>query len=625
MGVNFSNRGTMQTKNKLLIIVALMLLTLGIATIINVSLNFRDYSLNSASEKAEMTANLVKDGLTAHMINGVMDNRAYFLNQISNTDDVKALWVVRSKSVIAQYGEGLHNESVRDAIDEKVLQSGEEFKEVKEQADKILLRVTIPYKATAEVNSPNCLSCHDVKRGDTLGAISMEFDITGMRNSGTYTILKILGINLLFMIIALVLINHYVTPYMQFFQNLQDGITKAYSGDFTHEFETSVTGDGKEIVNQINTLFRKMQSTFGDIKYNLGTFIPQGCVTSSDPLYEAKTIIGELSDIYKFKKTIEIDASKTVVYGRIIDVLRTKYNIEHFAFYEVNNITSFRKLVYISTGESICFASVNDDSNLCRAHRTKTDVISTEFIDLCKTCNAEELKYICLPFTINNDHSLIISITAKDLKDINKINSQIPSIKNYLEAAKPVIESRILMDKLRETSLKDAMTGLYNRRFLEEFIDQFMSQAKRSNETYNILMLDVDYFKKVNDTYGHDVGDKVIVEIGKVIRACIREADLAIRYGGEEFVVLLYNASDEGTLNVAKKIHSAFANIIFEVGNGETMQKTMSIGISKYPTDADSIWKCIKFADTALYVAKTTGRNKIVEYAAEMSDNSNLR
>jgi diguanylate cyclase (GGDEF)-like protein len=368
-----------------------------------------------------------------------------------------------------------------------------------------------------------------------------------------------------------------------------------------------------------------MQDTFGDIKYNLGTFIPQGCVSSSDPLYEAKMIIGELSDIYKFKKTIEIDASKTVVYSRITDVLRTKYSIEHFAFYEVNNITGFRKLIYLSAGKSICFDSVNDDSNQCRAHRTKTDVISTEFIDLCKTCDAQDLKYICIPFTVNNDNSLIISITAKDTKDINKINTQIPSIKNYLEAAKPVIESRILMDKLRETSLKDGMTGLYNRRFLEEFIDQFMSQAKRSSEMYSVLMLDVDYFKKVNDTYGHDVGDRVIVEIGKVLQECIRESDLAIRYGGEEFVILLYNASDEGTFNVAHKIHSAFANIIFDVGNGETMQKTMSIGISKFPTDADTIWKCIKFADTALYVAKTTGRNKIVTYTADMSDNSNLR
>ncbi|MDD2789997.1 MAG: GGDEF domain-containing protein [Sulfurimonas sp.] len=615
----------MQTKNRLLIIVTLMLLALGIATIINVSLNFRDYSINSAVDKSKMTANLVKDGLTAHMLNGTMDKRAYFLNQISNTDDVKALWIVRSQNVIKQYGTGFQNESVRDVIDEKVLATGEEFKEIREKADKILLRVTIPYKATAEINSPNCLSCHDVKRGDTLGAISMEFDITSMRNSGMFTILKILGINLLFIVIVLFLINYYVTPYMKLFQNLQDGITKAYSGDFTHEFSTSVSGDGREIVNQINTLFRKMQATFGDIKYNLGTFIPQGCVSSADPLHEAKTIIGELSDIYKFKKTIEIDASKAVVYSRITDVLKTKYKIANFSFYEVNNITSFRKLIYISEGESICLDSVNDDASLCRAHRTKTDVISTEFIDLCKTCNAHDFKYICLPFTINNDNSLVISITANNVNEINKINAQLPSIKNYLEAAKPVIESRILMDKLRETSLKDPMTGLYNRRFLEEFIDQFMSQAKRSNETYSILMLDVDYFKKVNDTYGHDVGDKVIVEIGKVLHDCIREADLAIRYGGEEFVVLLYNASEEGTLNVAKKIHSAFANLIFEVGNGETMQKTMSIGISTFPTDGDTIWKCIKFADTALYVAKTTGRNKIVKYEAQMSDNNNLR
>ena len=615
----------MQTKSKLLIVVTIMLMALGIATIINVSLNFREYSINNAIDKSKMTANIVKDGLTAHMLNGTMDSRAFFLNQISNTEDVKALWIVRSKHVVDQYGEGMHNETVRDAVDEQVLTTGNEYKKVTEEADKILLRVSIPYKATAEHNNPNCLSCHNVALGDTLGAISMEFDITSMRNSGMFTILKILGINLLFIIIALYLINHYVTPYMKLFQNLEDGITKAYSGDFTHEFKTSVSGNAKDIVNQINTLFRKMQATFGDIKYNLGTFIPQGCVSSSDPLYEAKTIIGELSDIYKFKKTIEIDETKAVIYGRITDILKVKYDIEHFTFYEINDKTKSRKLIYMSAERSICFETVNDDANICRAHRTKTDVISTEFIDLCKTCVAKDKKYICIPFTISSEHSLVISILAENIDELNKVNTLIPSIKNYLEAAKPVIESRILMDKLRETSLKDPMTGLYNRRFLEEFIDQFMSQAKRSQETYSILMLDVDYFKKVNDTYGHDVGDSVIVQIGKVLRDSIRDADLAIRYGGEEFVVLLYNANDEGTTAVAQKIHSAFGNLVFDVGNGESMQKTLSIGIAKYPVDGDSIWKCIKFADTALYVAKTTGRNKIVEYKAEMSDNSNLR
>lgn len=169
------------------------------------------------------------------------------------------------------------------------------------------------------------------------------------------------------------------------------------------------------------------------------------------------------------------------------------------------------------------------------------------------------------------------------------------------------------------------MTGLYNRRFLEEFIDKVMSQAQRENETYSVMMLDVDWFKKVNDTYGHDVGDMVIVEIGKVLKENIREADLAIRYGGEEFIVMLHNASEEGALSVASKIHAAFGSLIFDVGSGETMQKTMSIGVSMFPEDGDTIWKCIKFADTALYVAKTTGRNKIVKYAADMSEGENVR
>jgi diguanylate cyclase (GGDEF)-like protein len=616
----------MTSKSKLLFIVTLMLLALGGATIINVSLNFRDYSIKSATEKATMTAAIVKDGLTAHMVNGIMDKRQYFLDQIShNNDEVSSLWLVRSPKVVKQYGEGLNSETVRDAIDKAVLNSGEMITEINERTDQIILRVTIPYIATSNGGNTNCLSCHNVQRGDTLGAVSMEFDITDMRSAGLVTIFKILLLNLFFIIIVLILINHYVTPYMKLFSNMQEGITKAYSGDFTHEFTTTVTGDGKEIIIQLNTLFKKMQETFGNIKYNLSTFIPQGCVSSADPLNEAKTIIGELSDIYKFKKTIELDANKEIVYSRIVDVLQNKYSLKNFSLYEIDTFSKARKLIYISDGESICNDTVNEDIDLCRAHRTKTDVISTEFITLCKECQANKLSYICIPFTINEEHSLIISITTDDETKVNEINAKTPSIKNYLEAAKPVIESRILMEKLRDTSLRDGMTGLYNRRFLEEFIDKVMQQAARENETYTVLMLDVDFFKMVNDTYGHDVGDKVIIEIGKVLKDNIREADLAIRYGGEEFVVMLHNATPEGALKVAQQIHSAFAALSFDVGNGETMHKTISIGMAKFPTDGDTIWKCIKYADTALYVAKTTGRNKIVEYTQEMSQSDSVR
>jgi diguanylate cyclase (GGDEF)-like protein len=209
-------------------------------------------------------------------------------------------------------------------------------------------------------------------------------------------------------------------------------------------------------------------------------------------------------------------------------------------------------------------------------------------------------------------------MTSGNREEVDLMKKNISSIRHYLEAAKPVIESQILMGKLRDTSLRDGMTGLYNRRFLEEVIDKIMSQANRNKETYSVLMLDVDFFKMVNDTYGHDVGDKVIVALAKVLKSSIRESDLAIRYGGEEFVILLSNATDEGTMQVANKIHSGFAALSFDVGSSETLKKTISIGISKFPTDGDTIWKCIKYADTALYEAKNTGRNKIVEFHADM-------
>jgi len=615
----------MQKKSKLLFIVAAMLLTLATATIVNTSLNFRDYSIKHAIDKAKMTAVVVKDGLTAHMVNGIMDKRQYFLDQISSNEKIRALWLVRSEHVTKQYGDGFNNETVRDVIDAEVLETGKIIKKITENSENITLRITIPYKATTN-NSINCLSCHNVKRGDTLGAISMEFDITNMRNSGLITILKILAINLIFTVIVLFLVNYYATPYMKLFSNLQDGIKKAYSGDFTHKFVTTVSGDGENITNQMNTLFRKMQETFGDIKYNLSTFIPQRETSSADPLYEAKTIIKELSDIYKFKKTIELDESQEVIYARITDILKVKYHINSFSLYKINNLAKERKLIYVSKdGVNVCDDIVNKEVLQCRAHRTKTDVISTEFVNLCQTCISNKLEYICIPFQINDDNSLVLSITNEDSKEITRINSLIPSIKNYLEAAKPVIESRILMDKLRDTSLKDGMTGLYNRRFLEEFIDKVMHQALREKETYSVLMLDVDWFKMVNDTYGHDVGDKVIVEIGTLLRNSIRESDLAIRYGGEEFVVMLHNATKDGTMKIAKGIHEKFASLVFDVGNGENIQKTLSIGIANFPTDGDTIWKSIKLADTALYVAKTTGRNKIVLYSSEMSESDDIR
>ncbi|MDO9055534.1 MAG: GGDEF domain-containing protein [Sulfuricurvum sp.] len=605
----------MNANRKILFIVALMLIGLAVATITNVALNFRDYGYNNAIEKSKMTAEIVRDGLTAHMVNGIMDKREFFLGNIANIKDVQSLWIVRADSVIKQYGEGMQNEKPRDAMDRKVLKEGVTVREIREDPKNAVLRVTIPYTATAYGN-PNCLTCHNVQEGDVLGAISMEFNINEIRQTGAMTIAKIFAINVIFIIIALWVTNHYFKPYMKLFDNLQNGIKRARTGDFSFRFTTSLKDAGSEVAEQMNTLFQKMEDTFGGIKHNLNTFASRSNICSSDPLSTAGVIIQELSDVYKFKKTIEHDANKDAVYDRFIYILKEKFHFDHFALYEVDKTTKERKLIHITDHKSFCLPSADKDTLECRAFRTASDVYSTDFPNICANC-AEDKEYSCIPFNINDDLALILSYSAKDTETIEAMNLALPSIKNYFEAAKAVIESRTLMDKLRDSSLRDGATGLYNRRFLEEFIDKSSEQAARSNMSYAVLMIDIDYFKMINDTYGHDAGDVVIKSLSEILVHAIRKADLPVRYGGEEFLVLLHNTTPEGALSVAEKIRTVFNEKKFQFGN-DTVQKTLSIGIAHFPSQADSIWKVIKFADIALYEGKHTGRNRVIEFEARM-------
>lgn len=602
----------MKTNQKILLIVALMLIGLAIATITNVALNFREYGYSNAVEKSKMTAEIVRDGLTAHMVNGVMDKRQFFLGNIAHLKDVQALWIVRSPNVIAQHGEGVPNDRPRDAIDEKVLKNGVTVQQITENSKNATLRVTIPYVASAYEN-PNCLTCHNAKEGDVLGAISMEFNINDVRQTGAMTIAKIFGINLLFLIIALWVTNHYFKPYIHLLENLQQGIKRARTGDFSYRFTTSLKDAGSEVADQMNTLFEKMEETFSGIKHDLNTFMSRSNISCADPLNSTGVIIKELSDVYKFKKTIELDGSKEEIYERFVYVLKERFHFTHFALYEVDKQIKERKLIYITDHESFCHPSVDQDATLCRAYRTSSDVYSTDFPNVCQNCTLENKEYTCIPFNINDDLALILSYSAKDAVTIESYNTALSSIKNYFEAAKAVIESRTLMDKLRDSSLRDGATHLYNRRFLEEFIDKTAEQALRSHIGYSILMIDIDYFKMVNDTYGHDCGDIVIKALAEILQVSVRKADLPIRYGGEEFVVLLHNTTPEGSVQVAEKIRTQFAAKKYQFGS-DTITKTLSIGIAHFPSDADSIWKVIKFADLALYEAKHTGRNRVIEF-----------
>lgn len=600
----------MDSNKKVLMTVTLMLLILAAATIINIAFNFRAYAYESAKDKASMMAEIVRDGLTAHMINGTMEHRHSFLSSVAQAPSVNELWIIRAPSVIKQFGEGYANEKPRDEIDKEVLEQGKAITKIDESAKRATLRATIPYISTAYENT-NCMSCHNAQEKEVLGAISMSFDIDEARSVGFVTILKIFGINLLFIIVALYIINRYTKPYIQMFDQTKTALKKAHKGDFTARIEHNVPKEAIPVTQSFNKLFDSMDKTFGEIKSSLSTFISHH--NDDNPLSEATTIIQELSDVYRFKRTIELDKEKGQIYSRIVHLLKTKFEILHFAFFEVSHTKNQRELIYITHEKSFCSQLSLNNAQECRTFRTKSDIYSSDFPNLCDQCECEKINYICVPYQINDNSSLVLSFSTYDATEYQRIVKLIPTIKQYLETAKPVLESKVLMEILKDSSLKDAQTGLYNRRFLDEFVDKISAQSNRQEQIYGILMVDIDYFKMVNDSYGHDVGDIVIKQLADVLTNEIRESDLAIRFGGEEFLVLLHNPSSEGAIKVAQNIRKKFAQVSIKLDT-EMISKTVSIGVSLFPEDADSIWKVIKFADNALYQAKDNGRDQVVRF-----------
>lgn len=169
-------------------------------------------------------------------------------------------------------------------------------------------------------------------------------------------------------------------------------------------------------------------------------------------------------------------------------------------------------------------------------------------------------------------------------------------------------------ENLISLSIKDSLTGLYNRRYLEDAAEKELKRTGRSKKKFSLIMLDIDNFKNINDTHGHSVGDEVLVNASATIKKSIRDQDVACRYGGEEFVVLLPETGDKGALSCAKKIRKNVEGSFIYSGTNAKVSITISSGIATYPDHGENIDDIIKNADNALYVAKRSGKNKAILY-----------
>lgn len=243
-----------------------------------------------------------------------------------------------------------------------------------------------------------------------------------------------------------------------------------------------------------------------------------------------------------------------------------------------------------------------------------SDYLTQEKVKIVSLPEGERLLF--LPFKREEE---LLSVLWAKLTDTIKPDSL--KEKELLEDSETLVNQLVLglektklYSEVEEKSRFDGLTGLYRRHYFEMRLEEEILRAKRYGTSFSLVFVDIDYFKKLNDTYGHYCGDQILHRLGIILRESVYETDIVARYGGEEFVLLLPRAEPEGVKRKMENLREKIATEEFILDWGK-LKITVSIGLAHYPKDGSTAEEIIRAADQALYFSKEKGRNCLTEYS----------
>ncbi|MCL4471118.1 MAG: GGDEF domain-containing protein [Sulfuricella sp.] len=597
-------------------VVLLVLVAVGLYTL-------REFSLYTAERHARSVAETVKASLTESMVNGTISKRPQFLERLKDVPGVQGVRVIRAPAVDKQFGQGISLERSKDEGEAEVLEHGQPVFKTAEKNGSQVFRAIIPYIAT-DTGTPNCMQCHAGSQGTVLGAISIDIPLDDVKQQAITTV-SLLGLFIfLTALFALFLLRRLLQPLVETANAVKDVVAQAVGGVFRGRIEPHTSDEVGEIASQLNRLMAFLDEGISTIGQRVGELMGHQNPNVCNQLVTATEMVEGLVEASHFKQAIEEDQSKLEVYQRLALVLGDKFDFLRFSIYEV--ASSKNRIVPIVVDGELnapcrwCDQQILIDAGACRVRRTGHEVNAVDFPGICTMFRGEEkgeqCTHICLPITQSGSVGCVVQMVfPPDQGQFAKL--MMPFIAVYLRETAPVLEAKRLMEHLRESSLRDAMTGLYNRRFLEEYVTTLVAISQRRKSPFSVLMLDLDYFKQVNDTFGHEAGDKVLKTLAETLVKSARSSDMVIRYGGEEFLIILMDTGAEDATKIAEKIRVKVEETKVTLP-GTVLQKTISIGVSEFPADADTFWQVVKYADVALYEAKNKGRNRVIRFLPAM-------
>ena len=582
------------------------------------------YSRTTEKEHGLMAAELVRTELLMRLMAGTFDEAEMLPDLVEVIPALHSLRIARSDAVVSQFGG--ENDGPRSEPERQVMATGTPIEMLVETDQGVFFRYIASY--TAEVSpGKNCLACHDVREGTVLGIVDLELDLTRQRSAAIRYTGGIVAILLLFAILLAYFLRRLLVPIVDATLEIHAVVSKAEQGDFSGRLDEGGPDEISRMSGQTNRLMATLEDGFGTIVKDVeGLSGHHHAGGNRNLLTHTVATVRSMVDAVRFRQTIEADRDLDEIYQRIGTLLRNDFDLKHFSLYEVDPEVDRLKVLFVEglpeDRELWCDSEILIDGTACRARRTAQEVDSSTEAGICGAfagnciSPAQGFIHICMPLLLGGGVGGVVQILY-NADEAGSVQGQLHTIRTCIEEATPVIESKRLTQILKETTLKDPMTGLYNRRFLEEFSFRLTSSAERRESGLSLLMCDLDSFKQMNDAHGHAVGDLALREVVRVISSSVRHSDLVIRMGGDEFLAVLADSSADKAMEVAERIRSSLEANRFQVDSG-TYHLTVSLGVSIYPADSDDFEDCMRAADAALYRAKEAGSNKVVRFSRDM-------
>ena len=329
----------------------------------------------------------------------------------------------------------------------------------------------------------------------------------------------------------------------------------------------------------------------------------------------------EMAALNRYSEAVTQCTSEGEICDHVLFAIRERFHPRQVIIFKLNPEENLLEAVatLLPLPEELHDWPVIAEPHNCKAVRTgrhfRVNDVSVEPPCPSKFVIPGEGSYYCGPLIAGG--VIIGAVRVEGLKDYWTPERE-SLLESYLSGAASALSNLRLLETTKQQANVDELTGLYNRRFLEEYARKLLAMARRKGQPLGIIMMDLDHFKEFNDVYGHEVGDRILRHFAKTATQAMREANLAARYGGEEFVVILPETDAQGCLRLAERIRLAVERMVVPSGTEKPLpQVTVSLGIAVYPDHGQSLEELLQASDKALYESKRAGRNRSTVYVPQ--------